>query len=269
MLRSAGIVAAVVCMALPYRPADCSAAELRGRVVASDGSGVAGAVVFLPDTDHAAVPGAPVRSAVMDQIDKQFVPHVLPIAVGTEVRFPNHDQIHHHVYSFSRVKSFDLPLSKGEEAAPVLFDAPGRREGGLQHPRLDDGRDPGRPDPGLRHHGRRRSVRSARRPGRRGRDRGLARGERDRARRRDATPDDRHGRSPEPTFTLAIRPERRGRRRTATEGIREARPGDRNGNASGDAMATRPGTHGSAGDAMSWWATSRLRTKIFVGFSAL
>jgi hypothetical protein len=50
---------------------------------------------------------------------------VLPIAVGTEVRFPNHDQIHHHVYSFSRVKSFDLPLWKGEEAPPVLFDAPG------------------------------------------------------------------------------------------------------------------------------------------------
>jgi hypothetical protein len=61
----------------------------------------------------------------MDQIDKQFVPHLLPIAVGTEVRFPNHDQIHHHVYSFSRVKSFDLPLSKGEEAQPVLFDQPG------------------------------------------------------------------------------------------------------------------------------------------------
>lgn len=125
MLRSAGIVAAVVCMALPYRPADCSAAELRGRVVASDGSGVAGAVVFLRTPTTPPSPGAPVRSAVMDQIDKQFVPHVLPIAVGTEVRFPNHDQIHHHVYSFSRVKSFDLPLSKGEEAAPVLFDLPG------------------------------------------------------------------------------------------------------------------------------------------------
>ena len=61
----------------------------------------------------------------MDQIDKQFVPRVLPIAVGTEVRFPNHDQIHHHVYSFSRVKTFDLPLSKGAEAPPVVFDQPG------------------------------------------------------------------------------------------------------------------------------------------------
>jgi len=47
------------------------------------------------------------------------------VAVGTAVSFPNRDQIHHHVYSFSRVKSFDLPLSKGTEAAPVLFDTPG------------------------------------------------------------------------------------------------------------------------------------------------
>jgi plastocyanin len=102
------------------------AAELKGRVVAGDGSGVAGAVVFVrTPAPPKAPPGTPPRSAIMDQIDKQFVPHVLPIAVGTEVRFPNHDQIHHHVYSFSRVKSFDLPLSKGEEAPPVLFDAPG------------------------------------------------------------------------------------------------------------------------------------------------
>jgi plastocyanin len=102
------------------------AAELRGRVVASDGTGVAGAVVFVrtPVPPPAAV-GTAGRSAIMDQIDKQFVPHVLPIAVGTAVRFPNHDQIHHHVYSFSRVKSFDLPLSKDEEAPPVVFDAPG------------------------------------------------------------------------------------------------------------------------------------------------
>jgi len=61
----------------------------------------------------------------MDQIDKQFVPHVLPIAVGTAVSFPNHDQIHHHVYSFSSAKTFEIPLYKGEQAAPVVFDQPG------------------------------------------------------------------------------------------------------------------------------------------------
>jgi len=61
----------------------------------------------------------------MDQINKEFVPSVLPVMVGTPVSFPNRDNIRHHVYSFSRVKSFDLPLSKDEEAPPVLFDAPG------------------------------------------------------------------------------------------------------------------------------------------------
>ena len=112
------LAAAALAAAVPTR-----AADLKGRVVTSDGTGVAGAVVFV--RTPAAPPGGAPRSAVMDQIDKQFVPHILPIAVGTAVRFPNHDQIHHHVYSFSRVKSFDLPLSKGEEASPVVFDAPG------------------------------------------------------------------------------------------------------------------------------------------------
>jgi hypothetical protein len=61
----------------------------------------------------------------MDQINKTFVPGVLPVVVGTRVRFPNRDQIHHHVYSFSRTKSFELPLYKGEDASPVMFDKVG------------------------------------------------------------------------------------------------------------------------------------------------
>jgi plastocyanin len=117
--------AALLLAALATVAAPAPAAEVHGRVVAADGSGVAGAVVFVRTPAASTAPGTPPRSVVMDQIDKQFVPHLLPIAVGTKVRFPNHDQIHHHVYSFSRVKSFDLPLSKGEEAPPIQFDAPG------------------------------------------------------------------------------------------------------------------------------------------------
>ncbi len=125
MLRALVIVAGVLAFAADATRA-AGAAELRGRVVASEGTGVAGAIVFVRTPAAVpAPPGTPARSAVMDQIDKQFVPRVLPIAAGTEVRFPNHDQIHHHVYSFSRVKTFDLPLSKGEEAPPVVFDNPG------------------------------------------------------------------------------------------------------------------------------------------------
>jgi plastocyanin len=105
--------------------AELRGTELRGRVVDSGGAGVANAVVFVEALPTGvAVPAGP-RTAVMDQVNKQFVPHVLPVVVGTEVRFPNHDQIHHHVYSFSRTKTFEIPLYKGEAAAPVVFDKVG------------------------------------------------------------------------------------------------------------------------------------------------
>ena len=99
------------------------AATLSGRVATPDGKPIADAVVFVQDSGPAA--GAASRSATLDQVDKTFVPGLLPIVVGTRVRFPNHDQIQHHVYSFSRTKTFELPLYKGEDAAPVVFDKVG------------------------------------------------------------------------------------------------------------------------------------------------
>ncbi|WP_196767929.1 hypothetical protein, partial [Streptobacillus moniliformis] len=50
------------------------------------------------------------------------MPHVLAITVGSEVRFPNRDKLRHQVYSFSKAKTFDLPLYSGHPAAPVRFD---------------------------------------------------------------------------------------------------------------------------------------------------
>ena len=63
--------------------------------------------------------------AVMDQVNKQFVPPVLAVVVGTPVSFPNRDNIRHHVYSFSSPKKFELPLYIGTPTAPVVFDKPG------------------------------------------------------------------------------------------------------------------------------------------------
>lgn len=100
-----------------------AAAELTGKVVDASGQPLAGAVVFVDQLPPgASVPAAAPRTAAMDQVQKQFVPHVLPVVVGTAVSFPNHDQIHHHVYSFSRTKTFELPLYKGENAPAVVFD---------------------------------------------------------------------------------------------------------------------------------------------------
>jgi plastocyanin len=99
--------------------------EIRGRVVGEDGVGIAQAVVFVSALPTTAAPHTRPRSIIMDQVNNEFVPTLLPIAVGTKVSFPNHDQIHHHVYSFSRTKNFELPLYKSEKALPVHFDHPG------------------------------------------------------------------------------------------------------------------------------------------------
>lgn len=65
------------------------------------------------------------KGAVIDQRDKQFVPYVTAVQVGTSVIFPNSDKIRHHVYSLSPAKKFELPLYSGVPAAPMVFDQPG------------------------------------------------------------------------------------------------------------------------------------------------
>jgi plastocyanin len=86
---------------------------------------VSDAVVSLTLAGAATGAPRPATSAAMDQQDKAFVPHVLPVPAGSAVSFPNRDNIRHHVYSFSPAKRFELPLYIGTPAAPVVFDRPG------------------------------------------------------------------------------------------------------------------------------------------------
>lgn len=123
----AAFVLVIVCLLATsfFLSAPALGGEIAGRVTNAKGEPVAQAVVFIKslpaDAQSAKVPA----SIEMDQVQRQFVPHLLLIPVGAEVRFPNRDQIHHHVYSFSRTKSFELPLYKEEEAPPVRFETPG------------------------------------------------------------------------------------------------------------------------------------------------
>ena len=63
--------------------------------------------------------------AIMDQVNAQFVPHVLAIETGQAVVFPNSDNIRHHVYSFSEPKQFEIKLYQGVPKTPLTFDQPG------------------------------------------------------------------------------------------------------------------------------------------------
>ena len=115
-----GLVVALL-SALGTAPAD--AVVLSGRVATPEGKPIEDAVVFVQDAGP--VVDAANRAATLDQVDKTFVPGLLPIVVGTRVNFPNHDQIQHHVYSFSPAKKFELPLYKGTPANPIVFSAAG------------------------------------------------------------------------------------------------------------------------------------------------
>ena len=55
-----------------------------------------------------------------------FLPHVLPVMVGSTVEWPNEDDIFHNVFSVSDTKPFDLGLYKHPEVKRVTFDKPGR-----------------------------------------------------------------------------------------------------------------------------------------------
>jgi plastocyanin len=123
-LLGAAIVAAWACLMVQLSPAQPAAGSVEATVNDERGKPVADAVVSVePATGSAAPPS--VTPAVMDQQNKEFVPPVLAVPVGTPVAFPNRDNIRHHVYSFSPAKRFELPLYIGTPAAPVVFDKPG------------------------------------------------------------------------------------------------------------------------------------------------
>ena len=100
------------------------AATVQVEVLDAAGKPLADAVVFL-ESPEARKAVRPLAGAEMAQDKRQFVPGVLVMPLGTEVRFPNHDTVRHHVYSFSPAKKFELKLYTGTPSNPVRFDQPG------------------------------------------------------------------------------------------------------------------------------------------------
>jgi plastocyanin len=104
------------------------AGELSVTLRQVDGQAMPNTVVYLTAKDPASLSATTTisdNSAIMDQIDLQFSPHILVVQTNTRVRFPNSDSIKHHVYSFSPAKTFELQLYKGLQANPLLFDKSG------------------------------------------------------------------------------------------------------------------------------------------------
>lgn len=61
----------------------------------------------------------------MAQKDTRFQPTVMIVPVGAEMSFPNLDPFHHHVYSFSKAKTFELKLYSRDETRRMIFEKAG------------------------------------------------------------------------------------------------------------------------------------------------
>src|SRR5688572_25795056 len=110
-------------VALLFISLPCLSAQLQLTIIDDKGQPLKDAVAALvpvQKTDYTGVP-----TALIDQRQNMFVPGVLAIRVNTQVKFPNSDDVRHHVYSFSPAKRFELRLYHGMTAEPVLFDKPG------------------------------------------------------------------------------------------------------------------------------------------------
>jgi plastocyanin len=101
--------------------------DLRLENLANTAEAVQDAVISLRPVG-VAVPKLTGKLYEVNQKDTRFVPLVLPIELGSRVRFLNQDPFSHSVYAISPAKSFELPLYKKTDPVPppVLFDKPGR-----------------------------------------------------------------------------------------------------------------------------------------------
>jgi plastocyanin len=101
------------------------AADITGRVtvLAKDGQQPLkkfdNAVVYL----EAVETPPPAQPAVMDQRNKEFVPRLLPVVKGQEIRFLNSDKVQHNVFSPHEHEPFDLGLYPAGESKSVRLNA--------------------------------------------------------------------------------------------------------------------------------------------------
>ena len=124
MFESRCVGGALVVLCGFLKAAGTLAATLTVAVQTSDGRPLTGAVLTVHALSGPDRPAVPVN-AVMDQVDRAFVPDLLVIPPRSTVEFPNSDSVSHQIYSFSAAKKFQLPLYRGKRYPPVRFDQVG------------------------------------------------------------------------------------------------------------------------------------------------
>jgi plastocyanin len=97
------------------------ASDVQGKVTLANGRLASHCVVYLEGGAHS----KPLKSAVIDQKDRRFIPHVTVITVGTNVAFPNDDTIFHNVFADYNAHRFTLGIYARGQVKHQVFPKPG------------------------------------------------------------------------------------------------------------------------------------------------
>ena len=107
MRKLIAVIFSLALFALTAFPANAFAGKIKGTVNVKGLRTPADIVVYLTKAPATNVDLSRAKF-VMDQQNLEFIPHVLPIPVGSTVLFPNNDKVDHNVFSMSRTKKFNL-----------------------------------------------------------------------------------------------------------------------------------------------------------------
>ena len=126
MIRSRSLLLVAMLLACPALQAGPQPSTFSAQIFTVDGQGVVDAVLSLTPLDAPAPPVRPPAEPIrIVQTGMEYRPPVTAIQVGTEIEFPNQDDVQHHLYSVSRPKRFEKPLYAPGAKEVVLFDQPG------------------------------------------------------------------------------------------------------------------------------------------------
>ena len=101
------IILSFTLLSLMYLPGSAFAGKITGTVKVKGLRTPENVMVYLTKAPPAAKDLSKAEPA-MDQRNLEFIPHVLPILVGSTVQFPNNDKVDHNIFSMSRTKKFNL-----------------------------------------------------------------------------------------------------------------------------------------------------------------
>jgi len=98
--------------------------HLEVTLVDASGAAIEDAVIEVVLPAAIAAQHATISEGTIDQVDKEFVPTITTVVAGSRIHFPNSDDILHHVYSFSPIDTFDIPLYGNDVAARFVEEFP-------------------------------------------------------------------------------------------------------------------------------------------------